>query len=41
LTSPYLSTGMELDQLENIILTNVLADVHERGLVAISHKVVD
>jgi hypothetical protein len=41
LTGPYLSTGTDLDQSENIILTTVEADVHERMLAAISHKLVD
>jgi hypothetical protein len=41
LTGPYLSTGIEIGKSEDIILTTILADVHEHRLVAISHKFVD
>jgi hypothetical protein len=41
LTGPYLSTGMEIGQSEDIILTIISADVHEIRLVAIVHKFVD
>jgi hypothetical protein len=41
LTGPYLSTGMELDQSEDIILPTISADIHELSLVAIAHKFVD
>jgi hypothetical protein len=41
LTGLYLSTGMELDQSEDIIHTTISADVHERSLVIISHTFVD
>jgi hypothetical protein len=37
LTGPYLSTGMKIDQSEDIIFTTIWADVHERSLEAIAH----
>jgi hypothetical protein len=41
LTGPYLSTGMEIDESEDINLTITQADVYERSLVAIAHEFVD
>jgi hypothetical protein len=41
LTGPYLSTGMELDQSEDIILTTISTLINEISLVAIAHKFVD
>jgi hypothetical protein len=41
LTGLYLSTGMELDQSEDIILTTITADVHELSLAYIAHRFVD
>jgi hypothetical protein len=40
-TGPYLSTGMEVDQSEDIILTTISADIHEPSLAAIAHIFVD
>jgi hypothetical protein len=41
LSGRYLSTGLEVDQSEDIILTTIAADVHGRWLVAIAPKFVD
>jgi hypothetical protein len=41
LTGPYLSTGMELDLSEDIILTTISADVCEPRFVVIAPKLVD
>jgi hypothetical protein len=41
LTGLYLSTEMELEKSEDILLTISSADVHERSLVAIARKFVD
>jgi hypothetical protein len=41
LTGPYLSTGIELESSEDIILTTIEADVHEPRLASIAHKFVD
>jgi hypothetical protein len=41
LTGSYLSTGIEIDQSEDIILTTISAEIYERSLVAIAHKSVD
>jgi hypothetical protein len=41
LTVPYLLTGTELNQSEDIILTAIQADVHERSFGAIANIFVD
>jgi hypothetical protein len=40
LTGFYLSTGMDLGQSEDIILTTILADVYEPSFMTIAHKLV-
>jgi hypothetical protein len=41
LTGGYLSTGMELVESEDIILTTISAYVHERSLVVFPRKFID
>jgi hypothetical protein len=41
LTGPYLSTGMKVDQSEDIIPTTISADVHDPSLMTIADKFVD